>query len=141
MVQVDGSLYVVYNVGLSSQPVGELEFKVNDGKYHVLRFARRGQNASVQLDDRPPHFKHPPGQLTAFSSTLLIIYLYQLLILKTGSSVGFCLMTYDSRSLYRAETVLFSRHDFRLLAEQCNCIAKFGYYYNMTSLVYRRRHL
>ena len=61
-VQVDGSLYVVYNMGLSSQPVGELEYKVNDGRYHVMRFTRLGQNASVQLDDRPPHFKHPPGQ-------------------------------------------------------------------------------
>jgi len=54
-------LYVVYNMGLASQPVGELEFKVNDGKYHVLRYTRLGQNASVQLDDRAPQFKHPPG--------------------------------------------------------------------------------
>jgi len=66
-MQVDGSLYVVYNMGLASQPVGELEHKVNDGRYHVLRFSRRGQNASVQLDDRPPHFKRPPGQLTSAS--------------------------------------------------------------------------
>ena len=63
--QVDGSLYVVYNMGLASQPVGELEFKVNDGRYHVLRFSRRGQNASVQIDDRPPHSKHPPGNAPA----------------------------------------------------------------------------
>jgi len=49
-------------MGLASQPVGELEYKVNDGRYHVLRFTRRGQNSSVQLDDRPPHFKHPHGQ-------------------------------------------------------------------------------
>ena len=68
--QVDGSLYVVYNVGLSSQPVGELEFKVNDGKYHVLRFTRSGQNGTVQLDDRPPLFKHPPGRLTACTTVM-----------------------------------------------------------------------
>jgi len=65
----------VYNVGLASQPVGELEFKVNDAKYHVLRFTRRGQNASVQLDDRLPHFKYPPGQSTVYTITLLIILL------------------------------------------------------------------
>jgi len=67
VTQVDGSLYVVYNMGLASQPVGELEYKVNDGNYHVMRFTRQGQNASVQLDDRTPHSKHPPGQLLCWS--------------------------------------------------------------------------
>jgi Laminin G domain len=61
--QVDGAVFVVYNVGLSSHPVGELEHKVNDGNYHVMRFQRRGQNASLQLDDRPPYVKHPPGKM------------------------------------------------------------------------------
>jgi len=77
--QVDGSLYVVYNMGLSSQPIGELEYKVNDGKYHVLRFTRRGQNASVQLDDKPPLFKHPPGQFLpghASSYSVHTAYIY-----------------------------------------------------------------
>ena len=83
VTQVDGSLYVVYNVGLSSQPVGELEFKVNDGKYHVLRFHRRGQNASVQLDDRPPHSKYPPGQLAYCTVILLIIIATITIVIET----------------------------------------------------------
>ena len=61
-------MFVVYNVGMLSHPVGDLEHKVNDGKYHVMRFERQGQNASLQFDDNPPYVRHPPG-LRSFPST------------------------------------------------------------------------
>ena len=43
-------------------PLGELFVKVDDGKYHVVRFTRSGPNATVQVDDHTIQHKNPPGQ-------------------------------------------------------------------------------
>ena len=49
-LQVEGNIFVVYNMGQLDLPVGEPYHKVNDGKYHVIRFTRSGANATLQID-------------------------------------------------------------------------------------------
>jgi len=61
MLQVDGSVLVIYNMGFMDHPVGELFKKVNDGRYHVVRFYRDGPNATVQVDQLPVQAKFPTG--------------------------------------------------------------------------------
>ena len=67
-MQVDGSVLVVYNMGLANHPVGELFEKVNDGQYHRVVFHRDGPNATIQVDDLPVQAKFPTGffQLPSF---------------------------------------------------------------------------
>ncbi|XP_077861807.1 neurexin-3 [Saccoglossus kowalevskii] len=57
----EGNLFVVYNVGTDDHPIGRVLKKVNDGKYHVMRFHRIGQNATLQLDDEPVREMFPAG--------------------------------------------------------------------------------
>ncbi|CAG2181669.1 unnamed protein product, partial [Oppiella nova] len=48
---------------------GELSFPVNDGKYHIVRFTRSGQNSTIQVDNHNIMSKAPAGrQLTIFNS-------------------------------------------------------------------------
>lgn len=63
-LQIDGAIYVVYDMGNNNHPIGDMDRKVNDGNYHVLRFTRIGQNSSIQIDGHPPISKHPPGRDT-----------------------------------------------------------------------------
>ena len=42
---------MVYNLGQQDIVVRELSSKINDGKYHVIRFSRDGVNATLQVDD------------------------------------------------------------------------------------------
>jgi len=51
-------------MGINNHPIGDIDRKVNDGNYHVLRFSRSGQNASIQIDNFPALSKHPPGSST-----------------------------------------------------------------------------
>ncbi len=59
--QVEGSVLVVYNMGLANHPVGAFYEKVNDGRYHRVRYYRDGPNATIQVDDLPIQAKFPTG--------------------------------------------------------------------------------
>ncbi|XP_068155026.1 neurexin 1 isoform X6 [Drosophila tropicalis] len=48
---VEGNIFMVYNIGSVDLPLGEIGTKVNDNSYHVVRFQRKGGNATLQLDD------------------------------------------------------------------------------------------
>ena len=52
---------MVYNMGTTGHPIGELFEKVNDGKYHVVRFTRDGPNATIQVDNLAVQTKNPIG--------------------------------------------------------------------------------
>ncbi|XP_078001036.1 neurexin-3-like [Glandiceps talaboti] len=54
-LEIDGSgtLFVVYNLGGDNHPIGDITMKVNDGKYHVVRFYRNGGNSTLQIDGNP----------------------------------------------------------------------------------------
>ena len=60
-MQVDGSVFVVYNVGLTDHTISDPYVKVNDGTYHVIRFMRSGANATLRIDDLPQQTKIPTG--------------------------------------------------------------------------------
>ena len=60
--QVDGSVFVVYNVGLTDHTISDPYVKVNDGVYHVIRFIRTGANATLMIDDLPQQVKVPTGK-------------------------------------------------------------------------------
>jgi neurexin len=66
---VDGHVLMVYNLGTEDLDIGELSFPVNDGKYHIVRFTRSGQNSTIQVDNHNIMSKAPAGrQLTIFNS-------------------------------------------------------------------------
>ena len=51
MLQVDGYLVAVYNLGQQDIVVKDSSIRVNDGQYHVVKFIRTGVNSTLQLDD------------------------------------------------------------------------------------------
>ncbi|ESO12656.1 hypothetical protein HELRODRAFT_62081 [Helobdella robusta] len=75
----NGYMVVNYNMGKSthcldtkmfnaSSASNEVDFidgkkyRLNDNRYHVVRFARSAQNASLIIDDLPPVSYHPTGR-------------------------------------------------------------------------------
>ena len=60
--QVNGKVFVVYNLGTIDHPIGDLYNDVDDDKYHVIKFERRGANSTLTLDNRPAQRKFPTGQ-------------------------------------------------------------------------------
>ena len=60
---MEGNIFVVYNMGQADIPVGEAYHKVNDGKYHVIRFTRSGANATLQVDKWDRALKVPIGNV------------------------------------------------------------------------------
>lgn len=58
---MDGNVLVVYNMGVIDHPIGELFERVNDSRYHVIRFQRSGANATIQLDSYAVQMKFPKG--------------------------------------------------------------------------------
>ena len=42
-------------------PIGELFEKVNDGRYHVVKFTRDGANSTIQVDSLVAMTKFPTG--------------------------------------------------------------------------------
>jgi len=60
--QIDGRVVAVYNMGLMDHAVSERAVPVNDGRYHVVRFTRSAQNATLQLDLLTARLKRPTGQ-------------------------------------------------------------------------------
>ena len=59
--QVDGSVFIVYNVGLTDHVIRDRFVKLNDRRYHVVRFTRRDANATLQIDDHPIQRLNPTG--------------------------------------------------------------------------------
>lgn len=49
-------------MGTMDYPIGEMFDKVNDGKYHVVRFTRSGPNSTIQVDNLMMQTKMPRGQ-------------------------------------------------------------------------------
>ncbi|XP_024085653.1 neurexin-2 isoform X2 [Cimex lectularius] len=66
---VEGNIFMVYNMGTNDHPIGEINVKVNDNQYHVVRFSRSGANSTIQVDDYNVQTNHPAGhQLSVFNS-------------------------------------------------------------------------
>jgi leucine-rich repeat transmembrane neuronal protein 1/2 len=61
VVQVEGNIFAVFNVGTHDLPLGEIGVKVNDNNYHVVRFTRSGGNATLQIDDYNVQTLHAQG--------------------------------------------------------------------------------
>lgn len=59
--QVEGNVFMVYNVGSNDHPLGDIGMKVNDNAYHVVRFTRHGANSTLQVDDFNVQVNHPQG--------------------------------------------------------------------------------
>ena len=49
-------------MGSKDITVGDIAAKVNDGKYHVVRFSRSGANSTLQIDDNPAQEHFPLGE-------------------------------------------------------------------------------
>lgn len=41
---------MVYNMGQAAEPIVNLQQKVNDGKYHRIKFVRSGAEAMLEVD-------------------------------------------------------------------------------------------
>ena len=70
-------MFVNYNLGSKDITFGDLMTKVNDGRYHTVRFVRSDINATIQVDDRPVQTKFPQGnkhysKTTVFNDQSLI---------------------------------------------------------------------
>ena len=61
--QQGGKVFVNYNLGSRDITIGDLNTKVNDGEYHVVRFARSDINSSLQVDDNPTSTEFPLGNI------------------------------------------------------------------------------
>ena len=55
-------MFINYNLGSKDITIGDLQTKVNDGRYHVVRFTRSDTNSSLQVDDNPVQSKFPQGK-------------------------------------------------------------------------------
>ena len=59
-------------MGTMNHPIGELFEKVNDGKYHVIRFTRHGANSTIQIDDYAIQTKNPTGTIENLIGRIII---------------------------------------------------------------------
>ena len=60
---------MTYNLGTEDIAIGDMNVRVNDGSYHVMKFTRTGANATLQIDDFPIQRKNPIGrQLLVFNT-------------------------------------------------------------------------
>ncbi len=55
-------MFLNYNLGSKDITIGDIATKVNDGRYHVVRFSRSDINSTLQVDDNPVHSKYPQGK-------------------------------------------------------------------------------
>ena len=55
-------MFLNYNLGSKDITIGDIATKVNDGRYHVVRFSRSDMNSTLQVDDNPVHSKYPQGE-------------------------------------------------------------------------------
>lgn len=61
LLQEQGKIGVVFNIGTVDISIKEERTPVNDGKYHVVRFTRNGGNATLQVDNWPVNEHYPTG--------------------------------------------------------------------------------
>ena len=54
---------MAYNLGTEDIKLMDRDVKVDDGKYHVLRFTRSGPNSTLQIDDNKVRSVSPNGEL------------------------------------------------------------------------------
>lgn len=62
LLQEQGKICVIFNVGTDDITIDEPAVVVNDGKYHVVRFTRSGGNATLQVDNQPVIERYPTGK-------------------------------------------------------------------------------
>ncbi|XP_017847809.1 neurexin-1 isoform X2 [Drosophila busckii] len=67
---VEGNIFMVYNIGSVDLPLGEIGTKVNDNAYHVVRFSRKGGNATLQLDDYNVQALNPQSHHSTVFNTM-----------------------------------------------------------------------
>lgn len=73
MELIDGNVIAIYNLGTENIDIGDFNVKVNDGKYHIVRFTRSGQNSTLQIDNQNVITRSPTGkQLNIFNSHAFI---------------------------------------------------------------------
>ncbi|RWS15812.1 neurexin-1-like protein, partial [Dinothrombium tinctorium] len=66
---LDGNILMIYNLGTIDHEIRDLNVKVNDDKYHIVRFTRSGPNSTIQVDNYKVVTKYPSGkQLTMLNS-------------------------------------------------------------------------
>ncbi|PVD32369.1 hypothetical protein C0Q70_07803 [Pomacea canaliculata] len=70
-----GNIVAVYNMGTMDYPIGEMFDKVNDGKYHVVRFTRSGPNSTIQVDNLMMQTKMPRGQQAHTFNNQAFVYI------------------------------------------------------------------
>lgn len=74
MLQEEGNVGVMFNIGTVDISVKETSTAVNDGKYHLVRFTRNGGNATLQVDNWAVNEHFPSGNvcylLTAYVVSL-----------------------------------------------------------------------
>ena len=66
-IQNGGKVFVNYNLGSKDITFGDLMTKVNDGRYHTVRFVRSDINATIQVDDKPIQTKFPQGIMMRYN--------------------------------------------------------------------------
>lgn len=67
LLQEQGKIGVVFNIGTVDISIKEERTPVNDGKYHVVRFTRNGGNATLQVDNWPVNEHYPTGTCLTLS--------------------------------------------------------------------------
>jgi hypothetical protein len=68
LLQEQGKIGVVFNIGTVDISIKEERTPVNDGKYHVVRFTRNGGNATLQVDNWPVNEHYPTGNIFPLAS-------------------------------------------------------------------------
>lgn len=53
-------------MGTEDHPIENLKVKIDDGRYHMIRFTRSGSNSTLQIDDHPVRIKNPKGMKSQF---------------------------------------------------------------------------
>lgn len=53
VLQENGAVSVIFNVGYGKQRLNETTTLYNDGKYHAVSFIRTGFNATLRVDSNP----------------------------------------------------------------------------------------
>ena len=64
-------MFLNYNLGSKDITIGDINTKVNDGQYHVVRFTRSDINSTLQVDDNPIQTRNPQG------NTLIARFLFK----------------------------------------------------------------
>jgi len=64
---------MVYNLGTSDHPIGDIRVRVDDASYHVVKFTRQGANSTLQIDDYNMETHYPAGHQLAVFNTQAVL--------------------------------------------------------------------